>query len=120
MDKDKRWFRIKYGYNTGEFVSVPEEYLAKAIYAKNMKNMFSYNDTMIDAKEIKTITPDYHKHTGWNAWYEPQDAEDFKQIQRDCPNYDSCVNQATELAVKAIQTRDMSLLSIPLSVKRLN
>ena len=109
----KRWFRVKYGYSTGEFVSVPEEYLAKAIYSKQKQSLFSYSDRIIDGKEIKNITPDYHKHTGWNSWYEPKDSEDFKQIERDCPSYDGYIDNATNLAIETIRTGNIKLLSVP-------
>lgn len=110
MEK-KRWFRVKYGYSVGEHISIPEEYLAKAIYAKHKQGLFSYNDRIIDGKEIKTITPDYHKHTGWHEWYEPKDAEDFKQIERDCPKYDGCIDGATKIALESIRTGNVSLLT---------
>lgn len=117
MDK-KRWFRVKYGYSTGEYVSVPEEYLAKAIYSKQRQSLFSYNDRIIDGKEIKTITPDFHKHTGWNDWYEPKTAEDLKQIERDCPDYKGSIEAATHLAVEAQRTGNISLLTS--NLKQLN
>lgn len=113
--EQKRWFRVKYGYSAGEFISIPEEYLAKAIYAKQKQSLFSFDDRIIDGKEIKTITPDYHKHTGWNEWYEPKDADDFKQIERDCPDYTGYIDSATSLAITATRSGDVSLLSKPLN-----
>lgn len=106
-----RWFRVKYGYNINEFISIPEEYLAKAIYSKQKQTLFSFDDRIIDGKEIKNITPDYHKHTGWNSWYEPKDAEDFKQIERDCPDYKGCIDTATHIAIESIRTGNTKLLS---------
>jgi len=110
----KRYFRVRYGYNNSEFISIPEEYLAKAIYSKQKHTLFSHNDKIIDGKEMKTFTPDYHKHTGWNEWYEPKDSEDFKQIERDCPSYDGYIDKATNLAVEATRTGNIKLLSTPL------
>lgn len=120
MDKTKRYFRVKYGYTAGEFISIPEEYLAKAIYSKQKQTLFSYNDRIIDGKEIKTFTPDFHKHTGWNEWYEPKDSEDFKQIERDCPDYTGYVDKATNIAIEAVRTGNVALLSSNLSVKQLH
>lgn len=117
----KRWFRVKYGYGNSEFISVPEEYLAKAIYSKQKQSLFSFNDRIIDGKEIKTIVPDYHKYTGWNEWYEPKDAEDFKQIERDCPSFKGYIDKATNIAIDCVRTGNTSLLSTPLSAnKQLN
>lgn len=117
MDKNKRWFRVKYGYNANEFVSIPEEYLAKAIYSKQKQSLFSFNDRIIDGKEIKTITPDYHKHTGWHEWYEPKDGEDFKQIERDCPDYTGYIDKATTIAIEVVRTGNTSLLNNVLQLK---
>lgn len=111
MDKNIRWFRVKYGYKVGEYVSIPESYLAKAIYSKQRQTLFSFNDRIIDGKEIKTIVPDYHKHTGWHEWYEPTDAEDFKQIGRDCPSYEGYIEQATNYAIEAQKTGNTAILS---------
>ena len=107
----KRWFRVKYGYSNGEFISIPEDYLAKAIYSKQKQTLFSYDDRIIDGKEIKTITPDYHKHTGWNSWYEPKDSEDFRQIERDSPDYTGSIEKATSIAIESIRTGNTALLS---------
>lgn len=120
MENTKRWFRVKYGYKPMEFISVPEEYLAKAIYCKQKQSIFSYGDKIIDGKEIKSISPDFHKHTGWNEWYEPVDAEDFKQIARDCPSYDGYIEKATSLAIESIRSNNTALLSTPLSVKQIS
>lgn len=110
MEQKERYFRVKYGYGAGDFISIPESYLAKAIYAKQKGILFSYNDKMISGNEIKTFTPDYHKHTGWNEFYEPKDNEDFKQIERDCPKYDGCIDNATDLAIEAQRTGNIKLL----------
>lgn len=115
----KRWFRVKYGYSVGEFISIPEEYLAKAIYSKQKQTLFSFNDRIIDGKEIKNIVPDYHKYTGWNSWYEPKDSEDFVQIERDCPSFDGYLDKATNLAIESVRTGNISLLSTPLSSNEL-
>lgn len=115
MEKNKRYFRIKYGYSASEFISIPEEYLAKAIYSFQKQTLFSFNDKIINGKEIKTITPNFHIHTGWNEWFEPKDAEDFKQIKRDCPDYTGIIESATKLAIEAQRTGNVSILSTPLS-----
>lgn len=115
---DKRYFRVKYGYSTGEYISIPEEYLAKAIYSKQKQILFSYNDRIIDGKEIKTITPDYHKHTGWHEWYEPRDGDDFKQIERDCPKYDGVIDRATKIAIEANKTGNIQLLATPINTTK--
>lgn len=119
MDKHKRYFRVKYGYSINEFISIPEEYLAKAIYAFQKQSLFYFNDRIINGKEIKTITPDYHVHTGWNDWYEPKSAEDFRQIERDCPDYTGYIDAGTKLALEAMRSGKVEVLASPLSIKLL-
>lgn len=112
MNNSTRWFRIKFGYKVGEFISIPEEKLPKAIYAMQTGGIFSYGEKLMRGNEMKGITPDFHKHTGWNEWYEPKSAEDFEQIERDCPKYDGLIGLATDIAVKAMRENDLSLLEI--------
>ena len=116
MDKEKRWFRVKFGYGKMDFISIPEEKLAKCVYAWQTGGIFS-DGAMLSGKEIKTITPDYHKHTGWNDWYEPKDAEDWLQIERDCPSYEGYVDAAITVAIKVIESKNTTLLDKPLIVK---
>lgn len=117
--EEKKWFRVKYGYGVNDFISVTEDYLAKAIYAKQKQSLFSYGDKIIDGKEIKNIVPDYHKYTGWNAWYEPTSTEDFIQIERDCPSFSGYVDKATTIAIDAVRNNNPKLLLTPLSSNNL-
>ena len=52
MTAKQRFFRVKYGYKVDEFVSIPEDYLAKAIYAKQKGSLFAYGDRIISGSEI--------------------------------------------------------------------
>lgn len=114
MKNDERFFRIKYGYAKNEILSIPESKLATAIFAKQTGRMFQFGKAFIDGKEIKTITEDYHHHTGWNDLYEPKDAEDMRQIQRDCPDYTGCIDNATKLAIRAGKENNVDILNEPL------
>lgn len=101
MTNESRWFRVRFGYAKGEFVSIPETKLATAIYAKQTGSSFAYGNVFLDGREIKNITPDYHKHTGWNDDYDPHNTQDMLEIKRYCPNYDGVMDAATELAIRA-------------------
>lgn len=117
MQKERR-FKVKFGYKTDEYISIPLEKLAKAIYSKQTGSLFSYNDKFIDGKEIKSITPHWHVHTGWYEYYDPKEGEDFAQIERDCPKYDGLIDQATDLAFEAVRTGNKKLLDT--QIKLLN
>jgi hypothetical protein len=83
-----RYFKVKYGFNNLESVSVPEGgELEKVVYAWSEGVPVSVGNKMIQGKHIISIEPDYHRYTGWNPTYEPCTAEDFAQIGRDCPDF---------------------------------
>lgn len=76
---------MKYGFNATESVSVDQDTLPKAIFAQLNGTAVLLNGASINGKYIISISPDVHRYTGWNAGYEPKDAEDFRQIKRDLP-----------------------------------
>jgi hypothetical protein len=87
----KKYFKIKYGYNVSDQVSIEESELEKALYAQLMKKPVQLGNSFVSGSHIISITPHYHKHTGWYDWYEPSTGEDWVQIERDCPNYSGVV-----------------------------
>lgn len=84
MKKELRW-RVIYGYNSNEYISITEDYLEKAKYSMISGKIFAHHDRMIKGGEIKRIEPDFRHYTGWYDSYTPHEAEDFKQIERDVP-----------------------------------
>lgn len=59
--------------------------IEKAIYARVEKIPVFIGGKMISGGEIKEICPDVHSYTGWYRTYEPKDAFDMEQIERDVP-----------------------------------
>lgn len=102
--ENKLFWKVKYGFNASEYVSVDQLGLQKAIYAQVKRKPVQLADAYIDGGRIISITPHYHKYTGWNEWYEPKEPEDWKQIQRDCPNFDGVIenvkNHVADLMMK--------------------
>lgn len=97
-----RYFKVKYGFNNSESVSVPEgSELEKVVYSWKEGLPVAINNKMIQGKHIIAIEPDYHRYTGWNPTYEPSGSEDFAQIQRDCPDFtgvlEDCKNKVAFL-----------------------
>ena len=85
---EKRYWRVKYGYNVSDQVSIEEGgELEKAIYAQIKKIPIQLGGKYVNGSNIIVIEPHYHKHTGWYDYYEPKDGDDWKQIERDCPPY---------------------------------
>lgn len=92
MNDTKRYFKVKYGFTIADQVSIGEDELEKAIYAQVVKQPVQLATKYINGSNIIVIEPHYHKHTGWYDWYEPKDADDWKQIERDCPPYEGIVS----------------------------
>ena len=100
----KKYYKVKFGFEKLDYVSVDEIGLQKAIYAKISKRPVQLGDSMIDGSRIWSITPHYHKYTGWNEFYEPKEADDFLQIKRDCPNLDGFLEDTTNYVTMLIQS----------------
>lgn len=83
----KTVFKIKYGYNSTEFLLVDSlDEVAKALYAKAEKIGVTIGGKFISGQEIKSIEPDIHSYTGWYRTYEPVSPDDYRQIERDVPS----------------------------------
>lgn len=85
-------FRVKYGFGTADRVTISEEELEKAIYAQVKGMPVKLGNAYINGRNIISITPNYHKYTSWNPWYEPESPEDWNQIKRDCPSFDGVLD----------------------------
>lgn len=83
---DKIAIKIVYGYKPTDYVVVDNlDEVAKAIYARTEKIPVTLAGRFISGQEIKQIVPDVHSYTGWYRSYEPTNADDFAQIERDVP-----------------------------------
>lgn len=84
----KYYYRVKYGFKPNDFASIEAgSDLEKAIYAWQTGNVVSIGNRMINGNNIISIEPHYHKYTGWFDHYEPKEGDDWKQIERDCPDF---------------------------------
>lgn len=112
MNEKKRYFRVQYGHGKGDFLSITEDELPRAIYAKLNSTMFKYaNGTgMKDGKTFLSFDPDYHRHTGWALDHKATTREDFKEIERYCPDYTGVFDAALALASEAVKTGNVLLL----------
>ena len=81
----KYYYRVKYGFNALDQVSIDETELEKALYAQKFGEVVQLGNKQVNGKYIISIEPHYHKYTGWYESYEPTTGEDFVQIERDCP-----------------------------------
>ena len=79
------YFKVKYGFNSSEQISIKEDELEKALYAQKFGVVAQLSNKQINGKYIISIEPDINKYTGWYDSYSPSSAEEFAQIRRDCP-----------------------------------
>lgn len=100
MKDQKYHFRVKFGFGTTEAVTITQDDLPRAIYAQLNGTTVLLNGASINGKYIISISPDVHHYTGWNRGYEPKDADDFKQIQRDVPKEIETVQRLAEGRVR--------------------
>lgn len=84
----KKYWKVKYGYNSLDNVSVSEQEIEKAIYAQIKGQPVQIGNAYVNGRNIISIVPDYNRYTGWNPTYQPESTEDFAQIKRDCPPFD--------------------------------
>lgn len=100
----KKYFKVKFGFHQSDYVSVDELGLQKAVYSMYSKKPVQIGDTFIQGDKIISITPHYHKYTGWNEFYEPKEAEDFLQIKRDCPDFEGYVESTKNYVAQLMQS----------------
>lgn len=100
----KKYFKVKFGFHQSDYVSVDELGLQKSIFAMYSKKPIQIGDIFIQGDKIISITPHYHKYTGWNEFYEPKEAEDFLQIKRDCPDFEGYVESTKNYVAGLMQS----------------
>lgn len=110
-----KYFRINYGYDETQYVSITEEELPKAILiflTANGRGLFG--GEAIRGKDIISIRPDWHRERGWNQGWEmtPDDYEDVKPLER---GYRDTFFQAKEIVRTLIESGQTKLCERPLS-----
>lgn len=103
-------FKVKFGFDRSDCVSVDEYEVEKAIFAQIRGTPVQLGACSINGKNIISITPDYHYHTGWNFWYEPESPDDWNQIKRDCPDYGEILGEKKDKVIMLMQTGKNTLI----------
>lgn len=73
------FYKVKTGFARDEFLSIPENELAKAIYAHLFGTIFVHSKGTLSGKLIQRIDPDYHRALGLNFDYELK-GEDMRSL----------------------------------------
>lgn len=107
----KKYFKVRFGFGKSDFSSIEEGDLKKAMYAQMKGNAVQLGDVFINGKNIISITPHYARYTGWHESYEPEDDADFKQIKRDCPDFNGIMEYHKDSLLNLIKTGQTNLIS---------
>ena len=121
IDKNLRYWKIKFGHKPTEFVSVEEGGdLEKAIYSMMTGTPTQLGMKFVKGTHIMSIEPNYNIHTGWNDFYEPTNNNDWEQIKRDCPNYEGVLEEYKQKIIHLQNTNQISLIGKNVDIKKLN
>jgi hypothetical protein len=120
MKDNNRYFKVKFGYSVSDQVSIGEKELEKAVYAQITGTPIQLGTSYVNGRNIISISPHYHKHTGWYDYYEPTTGEDFEQIKRDCPDYTGIVEHSKERVDFLIKNRRVNEIGKGVSIPELD
>jgi len=110
-----KYYKIQYGYNQNQSVTITQEELPKAIHMfLTGKGRGLFGDTAIRGKDIIRIEPDWHKVKGWNkSWImDEYDWEDVKPLQS---AYKETYGEAKMLVQDAVKMGKENILALPFS-----
>lgn len=74
-----KYFRVKFGFNNDDFISIDENELPMAIRAHITGKIGVFKEGSVSGDKIITITPDLNKLMKWNRTYQPT-AEDYGEL----------------------------------------
>lgn len=76
-----KYFKVKFGYGTDDFIIIDETEASKAIRAQINGTVVVFKEGSVSGKNIISITPDVNKIMGWNRTYQPT-AEDYGDVPK--------------------------------------
>lgn len=118
MSKTK-YFKVFRGFNESDFIPIDQSELEKAIYAQISGKVAILKNGTIAGNQIGSIVPDYHRAKGWNYGYKLQ-AEDWKEINRDCKSYTGIIEIAKNRVEYFIKSGKQDLIGKDVDIKQLN
>jgi hypothetical protein len=86
----KKYFRIKIGYGSNDFISIDEPDVEKAVRAQVTGKVAIFSEGTVSGNHIISIMPDYNRMLGLKRDYQ-MTGEDYAQISK------ATVNECREL-----------------------
>lgn len=109
-----KYFKIIYGYNETDYISVSENELPKAIWLfKQGSNRAVFEEGAVRGQDIMRIVPDWHSSQGWNKGWK-MTADDFADVRHLENPYKETYSEANLIADFAIKSNNTDILNLPL------
>lgn len=108
-----KYFKIIYGYNEADYITINENELPKALVLfKEPNNRAVFENGAVRGQDIMRIVPDWHTDQGWNKGWKmtPDDFSDIKHLES---GYKKTYAQAELIADTAIKTGNREMLNKP-------
>ena len=108
-----KYYKIILGFT--DEISITENELPKALSIfMNANGRAIFENGAVRGQDIMRIVPDWHKVMGWNKGYkiQPEDYQDYKYLEK---SYSETYQLASRIAEIVQETKNSTLLSIPLS-----
>lgn len=101
-----KYFKVKYGFKDGEYLSVDENEVEKALKAQIGGGIVIFKGGSVSGNNIISITPDYNRAMGWNHGYEPH-GEDFRYLDEETINSHEQVLLNAKMSLKGLSSGDV-------------
>lgn len=104
-------FKIVYGYNESDFISIKGDELHKALALfMSGSGRGNFEGGAVRGQDIMRIVPDWHTVMGWNKGYK-MGADDFAQIEPLEKEYKIAYQLAKDIAEFAVRENRPELLT---------
>lgn len=115
-----RYFRVKIGYGSNEFIPIDETELEMALYVFINDSKAVFKNGVVRGKDIIAITEDWNKALGINPEWK-LDADDWNQIERKGikSEYSGVLGAAKEKVQYLIETRQQNLIGKNVTIPQL-
>lgn len=105
-----KYFKIVWGYDNEDMLSIDETELNKAMQCFITKKDGVFKEGPMKGDRIITIQPDYHRLMGWNRGHK-LGPEDYKEIGASVQNEHTNLLQEAKYQATQLQGSEHKLLS---------
>lgn len=113
---DKKYYKIVYGYNEGDYLPITSDELHKAqiLAIEGGSAIFEAGFFNNRGNDVMRIVPDWHRVRGWNRGYK-METLDYEDVQPLIESYDKTFYNSKKLTDYIIKNNRRDLLAKPAS-----